>query len=64
MALGYLGAFRKFWDISGFLENFGGIQRFLEGFLGKKLKKWEFPDRFLEHFMGYFFLGLARIDNN
>jgi len=38
--LGYLGIFRKFW---GYLEIFGGI-------LGKN---WEFPDRFLEHFLGY-----------
>ena len=61
MALGYLGAFRKFWNISGFLKIFGIFRDFWRDFCGKN---WEFPDRFLEHFLGYFFLGLARTDNN
>ena len=47
-SLGYLGIFRKF---LGYLEIFGGIFR---------EKKWEFPDRFLEHFSGYLCLGLSK----
>ena len=61
MDLGYLGAFRQFWDISGFLKIFGIFRDFWRDFCGKN---WEFPDRYLEHFLGYFFLGLARTDNN
>ena len=48
--------FRKFWDILKFLETFWDIYRFLEGFFWEKLG--EFPDRFLEHFLGYLCLGL------